>query len=254
MHPEAIAAFIIQGCNEATQQVNAGVAAAPGIIRSALDNVRVGWPVSVPLPGWVKDQVVDLIMMAVREAARVILEAIAAFRTLAESAGRPSLLRAAAATLNANVGPVGETVSTAMVPTALLGLDDDSWDSPASTSYNTAFTEQVRAVDEVSTTSRDLASVLDDMADSLDTFFFDLQWAWIGFALTAGGLVVAVATAAPTLGVGAIVGIVLAVIGTIQAIASIVLAFTNTAGRSAGLVDDLAASPAIAWPSSAFAR
>ena len=59
----------LTGCDGLEKMVRANVAAAPALIDRALDAVRVGWPVGVPLPEPAKDLVRRLIMEAVRECA-----------------------------------------------------------------------------------------------------------------------------------------------------------------------------------------
>ncbi|KAA9135512.1 hypothetical protein [Microbacterium caowuchunii] len=254
MHPEAIAELILTGCDKTEQLVRATVAGAPAVIDAALDAVRVGWPVSVPLPGFAKDGIRKLLMAAVDEAAERIYEAIEMFRLLARSVGRPSLLRATAEILRTAVEQGGTSLGDAMQPSALAARDDEAWDSPAADSYDTAFSEQVRCVDRIPENGRALATTLDSMADSLESFFAELQYAYLGLVVGVAGLGIAIATAAPTLGVGAIIGIVVTVVGILISLGSVVMAFTNSSSRNAGLARTLSASPDLEWTTSAFAR
>ncbi|WP_159501863.1 hypothetical protein [Microbacterium sp. 18062] len=248
MHPEAIAELIISGCDNAERDVRAALAAAPGIVRAGLDAIRI---YGLPLPGWAKDAAFDLIMEAVNRAADVMLEAIDMLRLLAKSVGRPSLLREAATQIATAVTAAGATLGSAMTMDVLGAADDDAWDSPASDSYQAAFSEQVRDVDRVEENGRALENVLNDVAASLDSFFAELNWAYLGLVIAVVGLVAAIATA-PT-GIGPIIGLIASVIGVLISIGSVIMAFTNSSSRNAGIADRLASSPALDWTRSAFA-
>lgn len=250
---EDIAAQIVRGCDAAERELNRAVAAAPAVVDSALSHVRVGWPISVPLPGPARDLIRWAILEAVGEAAKVMREAIAMFRLLAKSVGRPTVLRAQAAALAASVKAVLAQIAIDMTPAALTALSSDSWTSKAADSYQNAYAEQSNAADDVPPSAQTLIDTLEDMAASIESFFSELLWAWVGFAVSVAGLAVAIATAGPTLGVGAIIGLVVAVIGVIVSLVSIIMAFTNSASRNSGVVDGLSTSSALVWPTSVFA-
>lgn len=247
MNAESIAQMILDGCDTSEQVIRAAVTGAPYVIRAAIDSHIL----TKFLPGFAKQKLVDLAMAAVKKVADVMFDALALFRLYARSVGRPSLLRAAAETLSARVQTAGTNLGTAMTPTALRALDDDAWDSPAKTSYSTAFSEQTRSTDRIPEVSRDLELTLNNMADSIEGFFVELQWSLLGFGLAAVGLGIAIASA-PT-GVGPIIGLVVTILGVIQAIGSIIFAFTNAANRNSADAERLASSPTITWADSAFA-
>lgn len=250
MNPEAIAAMILQGCDTADRTIDAAMATAPGLVRAALDHVRV---FGLPLPGPAKDLAYDLIMGAARRAAEILREAIDIIRILARSVGRPTLLRTAATQIQTDVVDAAETLGSSMSLNDLEATDSDAWDSPAAESYESAFSDQARNVDGISEVGRSLVRLLNDMAASIESFYGELQWAYFGLLISVGGLVVAIVTAAPTLGVGTIIGLIASVAGVIVSVASVVMAFTNSSSRNAGLAEELSSAPAIEWKTSAFA-
>lgn len=250
---EEIAAAIIAACDRTEEYVRATVAAAPAVIDAALDAVRVGWPVSVPLPGPVKDAMRGLIMQAVREVAQLIYDGLENFRLLARSVGRPSVLRAAATVLDTQVIAPALALDGAMTSSALGALSRDSWDSRAADSYTTAFNEQSRAVGAVDEPARALRNSLEDLAESIERFFSDLQLAYVSFTVTVAGLALAIATAVPTWGIGSIISLAVAVVSAILGIVALISAFTGTASRNEDMASRLADSDALHWPRSAFA-
>lgn len=249
---ETIAAYILQQCDVIERQVRAMVAGAPSAIDFALSQIRVGWPIPAPLPGFVKDAIRKLVMEAVIEAADLIYEALDMFRMLAKAVGKPSALRAAAATLETGVIARAATLDESMVDSVLQGLTRDAWESAAADSYQSAFNEQSRAVGEVDEPARMLKHVLEDLADSIEQFFTDLQNAFIGFAITVAGLIVTVATGVT--GVGAVVGVIITLGGLAWSIYSFVQVFQGSTSRSSDMATRLTGTPALEWPQSAFAQ
>ncbi|WP_198303450.1 hypothetical protein [Cellulomonas sp. PSBB021] len=250
---EQIASAILAGCDLAEQQVRTCVANAPAVIDAALDSVRVGWPVRVPLPEPAKRAIRALIMEAVRECAQVIYDAIDAFRLLARSVGRPTALRAAATRLEQDVMNRATTLDNAMVAANLMADDRTNWDSVGADNYHTAISEQRVAVSSVDDVARGLRDALNSLATDIEEFFSTLQAAYISFAVSAAGLAVAIATAGPTLGVGAIVGLVVAVLGVVTGVWGLVSAFTGASDHNAENAERLNAGAALSWPTSAFA-
>lgn len=251
---EQIATAIIQGCDTVERGVRATVATAPIVIDFALDQVRVGWPVTAPLPEFVKDGIRSIIMAAVNEAAQTIYDALDFFRLLARSAGRPSVLRAAASTLETDVISPSVAMENSMVDAALAGLSRDYWDSAATDSYQLAFNEQSRAVGTIDELGRALKHALEDLANSIEEFFSELQNAYISFAITVAGLAVAIATAGPTLGIGAIVSLVVSIVSLLLGVYTLVTAFTDSADRNTDMASRLQDADALQWPHSAFAQ
>ncbi|MFN3865799.1 MAG: hypothetical protein ACK4MD_03695 [Demequina sp.] len=253
MNVETIAITIERGCDAAEREITRVVAAAPGIIDAALDSVRVGWPIAVPLPGPAKDGIRWALMQAVDEAARVMLEAIALFRDLARSVGRPTKLRAASATLIASVKDQASTLEGAMTATALVATSSSSWESDATDSYNEAYRQHSLAVGDIGAVAQQMSDSLTSLAGSIEQFFSDLQFAYASFAVSVASFAVAIATAAPTLGVGTIIGLVLGVISLITGIVSLINVFTGSSSRNTATAERLASSDAVAWPTVAFA-
>lgn len=250
---EQIADAILAGCNKVEQRVRANVAAAPGLVDRALDDARVGWPVSVPLPGPVKQLVRRLILEAVHECAETIYDALEQFRLLARAVGRPSSLRAAALRLEQGVMvPAGE-LNRDMVTPSLRGDDRTVWDSPAADAYTTAFTEQKSAVGSIDDAARGLRDLLKALASDIEEFFDELQFAYLSFAVTVAGLVLAILTAVESLGVGAVVGLVVAIVSLIAGVYSLVSAFTGASAHNSENAERLADAPALSWPTSGFA-
>lgn len=249
---EQIATEILRVCDDLERQVQEMVAGAPAAIDFALSQVRVGWPIPSPLPGFVKDSIRHLVMEAVREAAEVIYEGLEMFRMLARAAGKPSALRAAATTLETQVIARAATLDEGMIDSVLNGLSRDNWASDAADSYHSAFNEQSRAVESISEPARTLKHALEDLATSIEQFFTDLQNAFIGFGITVAGLIVTVATGAT--GVGLILGVIVTLVGVGWSVYSLVQMFQGTANRSSDMVGRLSGTPALDWPKSAFAK
>lgn len=249
---EAIAAGILRMCDAVEGETRSAVAAAPGVIDFALSQIRVGWPIGVPLSGFVKDQIRNIVMSAVKELAEVIYEAIAMFRLLAKAVGRPSALRAAAATLQTEVIDRAGLLDSSMKSSALQGLSHDHWQSRAKDHYLTAFNEQSRAVENIDEPARMLKHALDDLADSIEKFFDELLFDSTSFAVAALGVSVAIGTA-PT-GVGPVIGLAITIVGYIMALVSLVSAFTDSANRNADSATRLTTTEALNWPTSTFAQ
>lgn len=249
MNPEQISNLIIAACDQSEKVVRAAAQGAPVVI-TAMVNYH---PLTILLPADIKTQIITLIVREIEKAANLLLDAIATFRQLARSFGRPTELRNAADALGTSVMSDAKTLSSDMVPKALLGLDQENWKSGATVPYASGLTEQVRSVDRIAEVVGHLESTLRDMADSIETFYADLNWAWIGAALAVAGFVVGVATAGPTLGAGAIAGIVLGAIGVIQALVSIVMTATAAGDRNAANAEGVSAAAATPWATSVFA-
>jgi hypothetical protein len=249
VNPEVISNLVLSACDQSEKVIRAATNGAPTVI-AAMVNYH---PLTILLPSSVKSQIITLIVREIEKAADLLLEAIATFRTLARSFGRPTELRNAADTLSTSVASGATTLSSDMVPGVLLGLDQEHWKSSATTPYSTGLTEQARSVDRIAEVVGHLESTLRDMADSIETFYADLNWAWIGAALAIAGFAVGIATAGPTLGVGAVVGIVLGAIGVIQALISLVMTATAAGDRNAANAEGVASAAATPWTTSVFA-
>lgn len=250
---EQVADFIVTGCDGLEKMVRANVAAAPALIDRALDAVRVGWPVGLPLPEPAKALLQRLIMEAVRECAEVIYDALDLFRALARSVGRPSLLRSAAGRLDTDVIARAASLDADLIPASLKADDRSGWDSVASDSYDTAITEQKTAVGSIDDVARGLRDALNALANDIEEFFDELKIAFISYLLCVAGLVLAILTAVETVGVGAVIGLVVAVISIIVGIYSLVSAFTGASAHNSANAERLKTTPALSWPKSAFA-
>jgi len=250
---EQIANMIILGCNVVEQQVRTAVAGAPAVVDAALEWVRVGWPVRVPLPDPAKRAIRALIMEAVHECAKVIYDALEVFRTLARGVGSPTALRAAATRLEQDVMTRASTLDNALTGASLQADDRASWDSVGADNYHTAITEQKTAVGSIDDVARGLRDALNSLSSDIEEFFSTLQAAYISFAVSVAGLAVAIATAGPTLGVGAIIGLVVSVLGVITGVWGLVSAFTGASDHNAENAERLTSSAALSWPKSAFA-
>jgi hypothetical protein len=250
---EQIADMIRLGCDTIEAQVRRNVAAAPGLVDRALDAARVGWPVAVPLPDPVKRILRGLILEAVRECAATIYDALDQFRLLARSVGRPSTLRSAADQLEKSVIARAAALDGHMLLANLKADDRTAWNSLATDSYETAFTEQKSAVGSIDDAARGLRDALRALASDIEEFFDELQFAYLSFAVAVGGLVLAILTAVETLGVGAVIGLIIAVVSLVAGIASLVMAFTGASAHNAETVARLEDAPAFSWPQSAFA-
>lgn len=250
---EEIADAIKSGCDSVESHVRSAVAAAPGRIDDLLDLVRVGWPVSVPLPEEVKRLIRALILEAVRECADLIYDALDEFRLLARSVGRPSLLRQAARRLDEDVITPSVALDKDMVTSELKAQSRGSWDSLATDAYTTAFTEQKSAVGSVDEVARGLRIALEDLAGDIEEFFDELQFAYVSFAISAAGLALAIVTAVETLGVGAVIGLAVAIAGAVVGIGGLIVAFTGAADHNADTAERLTEMPALSWPQSVFA-
>lgn len=249
MNPEIIADIIIQGCNDSERVIRAALAGAPRTVAFIINH----HPLLLLAPASVKSAIIRLIVDAIEDAARTLLEAIALFRRLAQSMGRPTDLRAAAQSLETDVASATAKLTGAMVPTALHGLEPDNWTSSATSTYSSGLTEQTRSADGIASIVRQLCRTLEDMATSIETFYSDLAWAFIGVGMAVAGLVIGIVTGPETLGIGAIVGLVIAIIGVVQAVISVVMTATAAGDRNASSADALASNPAIEWKTSAFA-
>jgi uncharacterized protein YukE len=196
----------------------------------------------------------DKVEAEVNEAAEVILEGVALFRDMAKMVGRPSVLRAAAAALSSQVETAAKTLSGVATTSALNALDSSSWDSPAADSYESSFNEQTRAIDMIAPVAQDMGNSLNDLADSIEQFFSDLELAYWGFAFAVGGLVLAIVTAVETFGVGAIIGLVISIGGFITGVIGLVNTFTNSSSSNADNATRLLETGQITWPQTAFAQ
>ncbi len=250
---EQVADLIRVGCDQIEKQVRSNVAAAPGLVDRALDAVRVGWPVSVPLPEPVKALLRKLILEAVRECAETIYDALDQFRLLARSVGRPSSLRAAASRLDTDVLARATALDADMVAANLDAHSRDRWDSLATDQYQTALAEQKAAVGSIDDVARGLRDALNSLATDIEEFFDELEIAYISFALCVAGLVLAILTAVETFGIGAVIGLIVAVLSLIVGIYSLISAFTGASAHNAENAERLSDTPALAWPTSAFA-
>ncbi len=92
-----------------------------------------------------------------------------------------------------------------------------SWDSLAADPYSTAFAEQKSAVGSVDEVARGLRSALEDLAIAIEEFFDELEFAYISFVVAVAGLALAIVTAVETFGIGAIIGLVVAIAGASRA-------------------------------------
>jgi hypothetical protein len=247
MNPEDITALILMGCDGSETLVRTAQANAPRIVRGVIDHHFL----TFMLPDPVKDHIVGIIIREVNNAAKIMLDCINQFRILARSFGQPSVLRAAAATLDTDVAVAAKNLSSNMQPSALLGTSQDHWKSEATVPYNTAITEQSRAADRIGDIVGELRDTLENMATSIETFYADLNWAWLGAVVAFAGL--GVALYAGWTGIGAIIGGVLAIIGALQALISIVMVFTAAGDRNATNAEQLASTTAIDWTKSVFA-
>lgn len=244
-----IAADMIKGCDTSEKAIQKGVSEAPGILRSIVDSQLV----TKFLPGYVKQRLIDAVMVAVHKVADLLYELIDLFRYLARSAGNPQTLRTAAASMITDVSTASKTLVEDLVPGSLQGTQTDNWDSPAAVSYASGLAEQSLSTSGIGEIARNLDLALRDMADSIESFYTDAEIAYLGLAISVGGLAVAIATAGPTLGVGTVLGLVASVAGLIMSIWGFVSAFTNSANRNSDDAAELAASPSITWTESAFA-
>jgi hypothetical protein len=135
-----------------------------------------------------------------------------------------------------------------MTPQALLGLSSqDEWKSRATVPYSAGLTEQVASAAGIGEIMRALEKTLRDMADSIESFYGNLIWAEVGFAVAVVGLALCFT------GPPAIAGIVVAAIGVVTAIVSLIVVFTSTSASNTANAANLIASPQIEWTQSTFA-
>lgn len=244
-----IAAEFIKGCNTSEKALQKAVADAPGILREIVDSQLV----TKFLPGFAKQKLIDAVMWAVRKVADLLYEVIELFRLLARSVGNPATLRTAAEGMVTDVATASDTLTEDLKPASLQGTQTENWKSPAAVSYATGLSEQALSVKGIGEIARNLDLALRDMADSIESFYTDAEIAFLGLAISVAGLVIAIATAGPTLGVGTVLGLVASVAGLIMSVWGFVSAFTNSASRNSDDAAELAASPSVVWTESAFA-
>lgn len=209
---------------DATEQcVRAAKSAAPGLVRYAVEAIirnRIG-PAAVVIPEDVIDGLTEQVTIAVQAALDTCLEHIASLREMAQFLGSPDELRDAADVL--------QSVGDAATGLEIRPMDLEghlTWDDGDSKRYDGEVYYQHKNVERVPEAMVTFEEVLRTHADEIESYYLELSSLVAGGAMSIVGLVVAILgliEAAAASGPGSLIGIVGAAFSLVEAALGVVV-------------------------------
>ena len=238
---------IIDAIDEGVRTLNDAKRQAPPVFRRIADDLNT-W--GVPWPDFAKDAAYEAAIWAFNQQTDIAIEILLTCRDLVARMGLPTVLRNEASAIKAGILATQASLENAVTLQNLEGLSQSTWISDAAAHYSTAFSDHEDQIDDLKQTVEGLIRVLEDAADSQDSWYSSNLFNTVGATVSIAGLVVAIATGVS--GWGAIIGLIIAIVGVLVSLIGYFLEAGNSQGRADTLSGVLSGSTLPEWPRPSF--
>jgi hypothetical protein len=207
----------------------------PGMIRAMMPTQIAMYPV----PPWVRNELAEFWIDRLMEAIAYARKVNRFLTVFVMYMGSPDNLRAAHRAIAAAVtGPAKDYAIQNLLEDNLDAMDDpDQWDGPGSVQYRKGFDGQREAFTRVSEFTQVLEDTLTGLATTIEDFYYGVKEAVVSYIAIVGGLAVAVATS-PTV-IGAVGGIIVALLGVLGMVNSIITMVNSNTRSTETMLEDL---------------